>query len=231
VLGSDLAIINSYTDGLAAALVGPRRLRADLVTEARDSLMDAAMAHLDSGLRPGDAVRRAVAEFGHYRDVVPGYQAELAAAQGRRTALLMAVAMPLLHLLAPLMWLGAPWHGGRPPVEGYYTLARNFDYLSLGASAVAVLVLLGFGWGSRFVGDAVRYARTVGVGVLVFLALHGATGALVYGLSMYQWPGTLTWPPMLIGTVVNLAAFGYAALTAWRCVAAATPRLRPVWGA
>jgi hypothetical protein len=218
--GSDLAVINRYADGLASALRGPRRLRADLVAEARDSLMDAAEAYLAAGVRPAEAARRAVAEFGDYREIVPGYQAELAAAQGRRTALWMATALPVLQVLAPLMWWRTTWtHTHSAP--GYWLLTENFDYLSVGATAAAIVLLVGFGWGSRYVGDVMRYTHAVGVGVLAFLVVHGAAGAAVFALSVYQWPTVVRWPPLLVGLAVNAAAFGYAALTAWRCVVAA----------
>ncbi len=132
-------------------------------------------------MRPADAVRRAVDEFGTYAEIVPGYQAELAVAQGRRTALWMCTALPVMHLLAPLMWWQGPWVNGKDPIAGYWTLTTNFDLLSLLASAVAMVLLVGFGWGSRFVRDSVGYARAVGVGVLVFLAVHGAAGVAVRG--------------------------------------------------
>src|SRR4051812_30140518 len=186
-----------------------------MVAEARDSLLDAAEAHLDEGLAPGDAARQAIAEFGHYHEIVPSYQAELAAAQGRRITIWMATALPVLNVLAPLMWWNEPWTS-HPPVDGFWTLRSGYDYVSLGASAVALLLLIGFGWGSRYVRDEFRYARAVGVGALIFLAIHGAAGTAVFGLSVYQWSVGPTWPPILVGVVVNGVAFGYAALTAWR---------------
>ena len=217
-LGNDLAVIERYADGLAAALRGPRRLRADLVAEARHSLLDAAEAHLDAGLLPADAVRRAVDEFGEYAEIVPGYQAELAVAQGKRTALWMCTALPVMHLLAPLMWWQGPWVNGKDPISGYWTLTTNFDLLSLFASVVAMVLLVGFGWGSRFVRDSVRYSRWIGIGVLMFLFVHGAAGAAVMAISVHQWPEVATWPPILIGVPLNIAAFGYAAVTACRCI-------------
>jgi hypothetical protein len=217
-LGNDLAVIERYVDGLARALRGPRRLRADLIAEARHSLLDAADAHLDAGMRPADAAQRAVDEFGTYAEILPGYQAELAVAQGRRTALWMCTALPVMHLLAPLMWWQGPWVNGRDPISGYWTLTTNFDLLSLLASVVAMVLLVGFGWGSRFVRDSVGYARTVGIGVLVFLVVHGAAGAAVLAISMLQWPEAATWPPILIGVPLNVMAFGYAFVTAFRCV-------------
>jgi hypothetical protein len=220
VPAGDLAIIDRYADGLAAALRGPRRLRADLVAEARDSLLDATEAHIDAGLPPEDAARRAVAEFGRLREIVPGYQRELAAAQGKRTVLWLATVLPTVHLLAPLMWWRGPWLGTSDPGAGYWALTSNYDHLSLGASLAAVILLAGFLRGSRYISDSVRYARAVGIAVLGFLVIHGAAGTAVFGLSIYIWPQAATWPPVLVGIALNAAAFGYATLAATRCILA-----------
>jgi hypothetical protein len=213
--------IDIYLDGLASALRGPERLHADLLAEARDSLLDAAEAHRERGLPADDAERRAIAEFGTYAEVVPGYQAELAVAQGRFTALLLALSLPVLHLAAPLMWWKGPWIATEPPGQRYLTLVAHFDYLLFAATALAVLALLGFRLGGRFVRDGRRYARVIGVGALVFLAVHGATGVVVLGVSLYQWPESMRWPPMIGGSVALAVSFLYAAATAWRCVEAA----------
>jgi hypothetical protein len=211
------ADIDGYVAGLAAALRGPRRVRDDLLTEARDGLVDAAEAYQESGLEPGAAQRRAVEEFGGYAEVVPDYQAELAVAQGRRTALLIALALPALHLLAPLMWWHSPWATDQL-TGGYARLTAMFDYLSLDGGAVAAVVLLGFGWGSRYVRNGVRLTHAVGYGGLTFLLVHGLDGLAVYLWSLARWPGAVYWPPMWAGAVVMLLAFGYAALAACRCV-------------
>jgi hypothetical protein len=210
--------IDGYVAGLAATLRGPRRVRADLVAEARDSLVDAAEAYRGSGLSPAQAESRAVAEFGSYAEVVPDYQAELAVAQGRRTALLIALALPTLQQLAPLMWWRGPWsnHGAAAP--GYFRLAEGFDYLALGGGLLAALVLLGFGWGSRYIRDGVRLTRVVGCGVLTFLAIHGLAGGVLYCWSVAQWPGALRWPPMWAGAALMWLSFAYAATCAWRCL-------------
>ena len=75
--------------GSRGALIGPRRAKADLVTEARHSLIDAASAHHADGLAWPEAEQLAVAEFGAVKELLPGYQAELGLAQMRRTALLV----------------------------------------------------------------------------------------------------------------------------------------------
>lgn len=210
--------IDGYAAGLAAALRGPRRVRDDLVAEARDSLTDAAEAYLSAGMTSRDAQRRAIAEFGSYQEIVPDYQAELAVAQGRRTAMLIALALPTLYLLAPLMWRHSPWPGAHPMSSGYLRLASSFDYLSLAGGLVAAVVLLGFGWGSRYVRDGVRLTHAVGYGALTFLIIHGLAGGVVYLWSVTQWPDGMRWP-LLAGGVALWLAFDYAAFCAWRCLA------------
>jgi hypothetical protein len=217
--------IDDFVAGLSAALRGPRRTRVEMITEARHSLEDAAAALEEAGLEPRDAQRRAVEEFGTLREVVPGYQAELAAQQGRRTAAWIAIALPVINCLEPLMWWDSPWSIERASYL-YWVLVDHFQYTSFLAAGIAALVVAGFSWGSRYVRDGVRYARIVGLGTVVFLGLHGLVGAAVFGLSVYQWPAAATWPPILIGMGVNIAAFGYAGLLAVRCVSFARTALR-----
>jgi hypothetical protein len=213
--------IEDYVDGLAAALRGPRRARREMVTEARHSLLDAAEALADSGVAAVEAERRAVAEFGTLAEVVPGYQAELAVAAGRRTALWIALVLPVVNLLAPLMWWDSPWSSTDRATHLYWVLVDHFKYTSLLAAGVAALLAAGFSWGSRYLVDHVRFARIVGMGTVVFLGLHGMVGAAVFGLSLYQWPAAATWPPVLVGITLSTAAFAYAGLLAIRCVVVA----------
>ena len=211
--------IDGYVAGLSERLRGPRRVRADLVAEARDGLVDAAEAYQEAGLTPPDAQRRAVTEFGSYPAVVPHYQAELAVAQGRRTVLLIAVALPVLVLVAPLMWWRSPWSGHVQLPVGYARLTAGFDGLSLAGAALAVLVLVGYGWGSRFIRDGVWLTEAVGWCGLTFLLVHGVSGLAIYLWSVHQWPEMLFWPPAWTGAALMGLAFDYAALSVWRCLA------------
>ncbi|MET7398573.1 permease prefix domain 1-containing protein [Dactylosporangium sp. NPDC005572] len=210
--------IERYAAGLAAALRGPRRVRDEMVAEARDGLQDAAEALEEAGLDRVAAERRAVADFGTYRQVVPSYQAELASHQGKRTALWIALALPVMMLLEPLMWWDSPWSIDERASALYWVLVEHFQHTSFGAAAVAALVVAGFSWGSRYLRDGVRYTRIVGFGTMAFLGLHGLVGAAVFVLSIMQWPAAATWPPVIVGMLVNAAAFGYAGLLAVRCV-------------
>lgn len=212
-----MRVIDEYLVGLDRRLAGPRRRKADLLTEARHSLLDAAEAYAARGLAEPAAARRAVAEFGTYPQVVPGYQRELTVAQGRRTAGLFAVGLPLLDLLAPLMWRDSPWAGAvRDP--GYFLLAGAFDLFALIGAGLAALVWLGFGRGARFAPDGPVLARRLGVASLVYLVVYAAGGGLIFGWSVAQWPRTMTWPPVLIGLLVMNLMITLSGRSAWRCL-------------
>lgn len=80
-------MIDAYIDELGCRLRGPRRVKSDLLAEARDALLDAASAYERGGLARQAAEARAVDEFGTVDEIGPEYQVELAFSQGRRTAL------------------------------------------------------------------------------------------------------------------------------------------------
>ncbi|WP_018218050.1 permease prefix domain 1-containing protein [Salinispora vitiensis] len=85
---------------LRQALRGPRSAKIDILAEVRDGLADAVEAYQRSGLDRHTAERRAVADFGSVRQAATDYQAELALAQGRRTALLICAIL----VTQPLVW-------------------------------------------------------------------------------------------------------------------------------
>jgi hypothetical protein len=224
-------LIDEYLAGLSRRLTGPRRAKADLLAEARDGLVDAAEAYADAGLPASEATARALSDFGGYRQVAADYQAELAAAQGRRTALLVAVVMPSVMLMARLMWTHGPWAGsGPPPGSRYLLVSYAFDILQVTAAIMALLTLLGYGWGSRFlpaerVPAAVLLTRLMGVGVLFFVLAAMLTGVVVHAWSVRAWPASADWPPMLAGGVLLplfLLGVGRSGL---RCLRASTPGL------
>lgn len=80
-------MIDAYIDELGSGLRGPRRVKSDLLAEARDALLDAVSAYERGGLARQAAEACAVAEFGSVAEIGPQYQVELAFSQGRRTAL------------------------------------------------------------------------------------------------------------------------------------------------
>ncbi|MGN9843593.1 permease prefix domain 1-containing protein [Nonomuraea sp. H19] len=70
-------VIDDYVKHLSRTLKGPPRPKRDFLTEARDSLLDAADALEKGGLRRVEAERVAVREFGTVGELASGYQREL----------------------------------------------------------------------------------------------------------------------------------------------------------
>ncbi|MFK8843800.1 permease prefix domain 1-containing protein [Streptomyces sp. Ac-502] len=93
-------MIDHYVAELDKALTGPRAVKADLLTEVRDGLTDAADAYEAKGQDRTSAERHVVGGFGPVSVIAPEYQAELGLSQGRRTALLICGVM----LAQPVAW-------------------------------------------------------------------------------------------------------------------------------
>ncbi|MEV5825636.1 permease prefix domain 1-containing protein [Spirillospora sp. NPDC052242] len=123
-------IIDEHVAALSAALQGPARTKARMLTEVRAGLADATDDLAATGLPADDAARRAVRDFGAVADVAPDFQRELTIAQARRTALAVALSAPVLLLC----WQVAGSGGGVLPHT-----AR------LVGAAAAVAALLGAG--------------------------------------------------------------------------------------
>ncbi|GEL26583.1 hypothetical protein PSU4_55370 [Pseudonocardia sulfidoxydans NBRC 16205] len=169
--------IEAHVRALRDALHGPRRVRASLLAEARDGLEDAAQALCDDGVDAAEARSRAVAEFGPVREVADGYQDELAAAQCRRTATLMAVAFPALLLSWNLLW-SAVSGPAAPSTPTFSFLSRLEDATSLVAGLVALAALVALRRGSP---RRVLFAVTA-LGVLTPVVCVGAAlGMAVLG--------------------------------------------------
>ncbi|MEV8377492.1 permease prefix domain 1-containing protein [Kribbella sp. NPDC056861] len=149
--------VELYLAGLSRALQGPRRRKADLLAEARDSLVDATEAFEADGLSPRQAAERAVEDFGELAEIAPGYRAELGISQGRRTAVLLV----LVLLAQPIVWLEGAWtwtqhaDSGNQVVSILNDLVKVVGMLSIAGS---VLALIASGVGLRY--PAVRDRAT-----------------------------------------------------------------------
>jgi len=147
--GSTLTPVDDYLTGLSRALPGPRRRKADLLAEARDHLVDATEAFEADGLDRDSAEREAVADFGELDEVVPGYRAELAVSQTRRTAMLLF----LVLILQPIVWQEGAWSWNQDPASDsalndfLQTLVRSIGTLTI---AGAVLAVIAAGVGMRY---------------------------------------------------------------------------------
>lgn len=135
-------MIARFVEELAAALDGPRRVRACLLAEVRDGLDDAAVAHRSRSLSETAAETRAVTEFGRVSDLVPLFQAELTANQARRTAALLAVCFPTLFALWELFSLTGHRWTSASEVAGWLAEATDVASGVTAGAAVAGLLLL-----------------------------------------------------------------------------------------
>ncbi|GAB3827220.1 permease prefix domain 1-containing protein [Kribbella italica] len=170
--------VDVYMADLSSALSGPRRRRADLMAEARDSLEDATEAYEAGGLQRVDAERSAVDDFGDLAEVVPGYRAELGIAQSRRTALLLFLVM----IAQPLVWQEGAWAWTQQP-EGTTPFLEllNRSVMVTGSLSIvgAVLAVVGTGLGLRYPWLRDRVARATAVFALVSAAAVGTIAVLM----------------------------------------------------
>ncbi|WP_049797487.1 permease prefix domain 1-containing protein [Kribbella flavida] len=180
--------VDAYVAGLNRALRGPRRRKADLMAEARDSLEDATEAYEADGLDRDEAERRAVADFGDLGEIVPGYRAELGLAQSRRTAVLLFLVM----IAQPIVWQEGAWawtqqpDAAMPLLDVVQQAVRVVGTLAIAGAFVA---LLGTGLGLRYPWLRDRAARATALFALVCAVLVGAM-ATVMGLFSSELGGS-----------------------------------------
>ncbi len=161
-------MIEAYVDQLDRSLRGPRRVKADLLAEARDALVDAATAYEREGLPRRAAEARAVAEFGTVDEIGPDYQAELAFAQGRRTGLFL-----FFVLIGQATAWRTVWPEIRPgpagdPTPASAALSHAVGWLGGVALAGSLVAILACGVGVRWLGGAgPRVTRATGAFALI----------------------------------------------------------------
>jgi hypothetical protein len=207
-------VIDAYVAELDRTLRGPRRAKADLLAEVRDSLQDATEAHGRGGLPPEDAEAEAVAEFGAVPDIAPAYQTELGVSQARRTALLVFGVLAALQLASRLAW-----HSGTPsatPHPAWYAvLALLVDW----CCPAVLLAAAGCVVGARRLGPGRGLARPVGVFAAAVAGAFAAAGLLLtFGnpaAGSHLTLATLVWALAVLG------AMGWVGSSARRCLAAA----------
>lgn len=217
------SLIDTYIAELAGALHGPRRAKIDLLTEARDSLVDATEAYQHGDADRAAAEHQAVRDFGAVHDIAPGYQAELGFVQGRRTALLV------LYVFAaqPFIWGYAFRWATNTPDVGSKTGLRYADALVENLGGITLLVsmiaMLSYWIGMRYPAVRDRLTRATGVFALTVAAVFVALSSFLAVVS--PKPTTL----LLVINLVWMVAFIVAPMTAiavWarRCLVMAPAR-------
>jgi HAAS domain-containing protein len=197
-------VIERYVAELDGRLRGPAAVKADLLTEARDSLADAADRYRDGGLSPQEAERRAVEEFGSLTVVAPGYQAELAAAHAATVLRSVMVLIPLTYVLWEvnrMFWIG-PWSsfGGAPTPGWYRFVSQGNGYVPWIITAIAGVSLVA---GRSLSRRGVSGATLCKVGGWVAVGCVGL--GIAFNLSVVIGTATLDAPRLLMPAPVMLA--------------------------
>lgn len=211
--------IDEYVASMRHALRGPGGAKRDLLTEARDSLLDAAEAYEGEGLPRTEAERLAVADFGTVPEVAPGFQEELAVSQGRRTAALLFLSVPLTALMWAVIWRMFPEspHAAEIKPVWFGPLARVVDLLQLGVGVVGAAALVAFGVGVRRVRRPVPLARWLGVFVWIETSLVGALG-LVLAAAARGPEGFAEYPPGVAAALISDLVAVWQLYSATRCL-------------
>jgi hypothetical protein len=181
--------VERHVAELERMLHGPAKARRSMIREVRDGLQDAVDAYRACGLDPERAAAKAVHDFGPIREIGRQLQDELAARQGRWTALLIMLIFPGMTLGWDLLWRsgGVAWNAGPPPAVTVI-LARLQDATTmLVAAAAAVLLVASFLRAApprpvtRLVGVTAVTGAVVclGAGVLMNLVNGPAAAALI----------------------------------------------------
>jgi hypothetical protein len=209
--------IAEHVAAVNAALRGSRSRRSDLLGELRDGLEDSAATYVRAGLSVGDAERRAVADAGTVAELAPAYQAELAADQGKRAAMLLGLSMPANYLAWNLLWRSESAPAWDPPAL-YRVFSEATDLLGLIGGAVAIVGLLTLVWFARTGRDTARIVRGLVAAEVGMIATMIATALAMNLLDTGQTQDAVRAVGMPV-TVVGLATVVMVVLQAralWR---------------
>jgi hypothetical protein len=204
-------MIEAFVAELDDTLRGPRSVKADMLAEVRDGLLDATEAYKDSGLDEDVAQRQAVADFGAVPEVAADYQVELGLSQGRRTGLLISVvlaAQPVAwHLLLRLVGQQGE------STTTYLTVNAIVRWTGVAAMVGGLLTVIALGIGTRYLGSRALLTRATGIFAFVVCGVFASLGLLLTVVSpatgsLLAWSGL---PSTLVLLGLPLIGIGVAA--------------------
>ncbi|WP_214406517.1 permease prefix domain 1-containing protein [Pseudonocardia lacus] len=194
--------VDAHLAELDRSLRGPDKARRDIVREVRDGLADAVDAYRRAGLDPHAAARRAVRDFGPVDDVVGLYQDELAAGQGRRTALLLAIALPALMLGWDFVWRSGLAPG--PPAPAAVKVLAGVQDAAVAVIAAAALAIVALTF--RRTCSPRRVAAAATVATIVAVVVCGGAAIAMSLVNLDQAWGRLTaQPACMLAYAVSIA--------------------------
>ncbi|WP_081736514.1 permease prefix domain 1-containing protein [Amycolatopsis orientalis] len=207
-----MSVIEAYISELDRRLSGSAGAKADLLTEARDGLHDAAEAYREGGIDEPEAERRAVADFGPAELITRAYQAELALRGDIGTLWKVIVGVPLFQLGWELarLWTYGDWGGlGKPTPEWYLAVVDLSGVFVVVSPVLGAAALLGTRWLGRRL-DGTRLANlarwTVGA---------AAIANLVAMLLLAIGTAVLDPARMNMSLACNVLSVGWVAFSFW----------------
>ncbi|RZS44311.1 hypothetical protein EV193_101186 [Herbihabitans rhizosphaerae] len=200
--------IDDYLAELDGRLRGPASIKADLLTEARDGLVDAAEAYASSGKPEAEARRLAVADFGPVDQIAREYQAELGVAHSLRTlrtVLLVPLAMNLFWELNRQLWLGSWSNMNWTAPDWFLVIARFNDVAVWMITGLALLGLIASRYMTRTSVEPWRVGRHGGIIAMLAATVHlAALLAMVAGSAAFGFGVTVTPFPLLLASLTAL---------------------------
>ncbi|WP_409492741.1 permease prefix domain 1-containing protein [Amycolatopsis sp. cmx-11-12] len=218
-----MSAIEAYISELGRRLSGSAGAKADLLTEARDGLIDAAEAYRAGGVTELDAERRAVADFGPADLIARDYQAELGLRRDVRVLWELIVGVPILIVawdLARVLSFSDWSRFGAPPPSWYHRVIGAADVVAALSPVVAIAGVIAARLLSRRM-DGPCTARSVS------LTVAAAVGLNLIAVALYGGATGLLEPARLIISVPCAVLSGAWILFSMRLTVAARRHRRP----
>ncbi|HET9973815.1 MAG TPA: hypothetical protein VFQ68_36670 [Streptosporangiaceae bacterium] len=211
-------VIEQYVADLSARLPGPRRWRAGVLDEIRDSLLEGMHAHRGATGDPAAAALRAVAEHGAADQVARAYAPELAAAWVRRAGLLALGIIPAMAIMWNLALRAGPPSQWQPSGTGL-RLAATVIASGVGLTLMcSTAALLGTGRLAASIGGHLPAFRSAICTASIAVSVAVLTLLGVVATRAVTAPGSLEWPAVLAALALSLTALTSVGRTAYRCV-------------
>jgi HAAS len=182
--------VEAFLQTVAAHLPGPSKHRAAILAELNDGLLEATESYQRTGLDRAQAVRLALREFGDPQTLAESFRSELIITRGRRSALTLLTAAPIVIAL----WIAAARSRDTPPG------ARLFDSPTDHVSAALLLVALAAsGIGTLLMSGRLTrwlalppHAPAVSAAAMGLITVIGDITAVAdLGVRLAGYPGTL----------------------------------------
>lgn len=130
--GDGNGVVDGYLGEIDRTLVAPPAVRAAVMAEMGDGLLEAVADFQERGLPEEEAVRAAIAEFGEPGRIAAAFQPELCARQVRRSALTLMTSGPIVGIA----WLAGAVFAYMPPARHHL----SGPWWALPLAGVAIVV-------------------------------------------------------------------------------------------